>query len=273
MLFADICYTIVEYIKKGEKEMERYAFSNRAMFAIVMQDPSLCKQFIERVFPGKKVKKINMLTTEKTITTGIETKSVRLDAMFEGDDKVYDIEMQVATEDALPQRIRYYHSAIDRQILNSGDNYEELRDCYVIFVCRYDPFGRGKAVYQFKTIEENLLLKLEDGCNTIVLNTKCPTEYVPEELRTLFEYIELGKVEQDSFVHEIDDKVEKANLDEEVRGVMTLEEDFRARERMAVRRGRREQTKEITQKLKAMGIPTEQIAEATGLTIEEIEEL
>ena len=253
--------------------MERYAFSNRAMFAIVMQDPSLCKQFIERVLPGKKVKKINMLTTEKTITTGIESKSVRLDAMFEGDDKVYDIEMQVATEDALPQRIRYYHSAIDRQILNAGDNYEDLRDCYVIFVCRYDPFGRGKAVYQFKTIEENLHLKLGDGCNTIVLNTKSPTEEIPEELRPLFEYIESGKVEQDDFVHEIDDRVEKVNLDEEVRGVMTVEQEMRAQYRIGCRKGQKDEKIAIAQKMKAMGIPTEQIAEATGLTIEEIEEL
>ena len=249
--------------------MIHYEFSNRTMFAIVMQNESLCKQFIERVFPGKKVRKINMLTTEKTITVGIETKSVRLDAMFEGDNKVYDIEMQVATEDALPQRIRYYHSAIDRQILNAGDNYEDLRDSYVIFVCRYDPFKLGKAVYQFKTIEENLLLKLEDGCNTIVLNTKSPAEEIPEELKPLFEYIEKGKVEQDDFVHEIDEKVERANLDKEVRGIMTLEEDMRMRER----RNMKKLKKEIAKGLKSDGIPIEVIAKNTGLTIEEIEEL
>ena len=249
--------------------MTHYEFSNRTMFAIVMQNESLCRQFIERVFPGKKIRKINMLTTEKTITVGIETKSVRLDAMFEGDNKVYDIEMQVATEDALPQRIRYYHSAIDRQILNAGDNYEDLRDSYVIFVCRYDPFKLGKAVYQFKTIEENLNLKLNDGCNTIVLNTKSPISEIPEELKPLFEYIEQGKVAQDAFVHEIDEKVEKANLDEEVRGIMTLEEDMRMRERRSLKK----QKKEIALKLKADGIPAEAIAKYTGLTIEEVEEL
>ena len=249
--------------------MIHYEFSNRTMFAIVMQNESLCKQFIERVFPGKKVRKINMLTTEKTITVGIETKSVRLDAMFEGDNKIYDIEMQIATEDALPQRIRYYHSAIDRQILNSGDNYEDLRDSYVIFVCRYDPFKLGKAVYKFKTIEENLNLKLNDGCNTIVLNTKSPIAEIPEELKPLFEYIESGKVAQDAFVHEIDEKVEKANLDEEVHGIMTLEEDMRMRER----RNMKKLKKEIAKNFKQAGVPIEVIAENTGLTIEEVEEL
>ena len=268
----------------GETKMEKYKFSNRVMFAIVMQDSNLCKQFIERVFPDKKVAKINMLTTEKTIYTGITTKSVRLDAMFEGDDKVYDIEMQVATENALPQRIRYYHSAIDRQILDAGENYEDLRDSYVIFICRYDPFGLGKAVYQFKTMEENSYLKLEDGCNTIVLNTKCLISDVPEVLRPFFEYIEEGKVEQDDFVHEIDDKVEKANLDEEVRGIMTIgqeielwrkraEKAYEKGEQAGVERGSAQREQEIARNLIALGLPTEQIIKATGLSPEEIERL
>ena len=104
---------------------------------------------------------------------------------------------------------------------------------------------------------------------------------IPEALKPLFAYIENGKVEQDAFVHEIDEKVEKANLDEEVHGIMTLAEDTRIREIIAYDRGMAEgeqagatqKEQEITQKLKAMGMPAEQIAEATGLTIEEIEEL
>ena len=264
----------------GEVKMEKYEFSNRVMFAIVMQDSSLCKQFIERVFPDRKVAKINMLTTERTIYTGITTKSVRLDAMFEGDDKVYDIEMQVATESALPQRIRYYHSAIDRQILDAGEKYEDLRDSYVIFICRYDPFGLGRAVYQFKTMEENSYLKLEDGCNTIVLNTKCLISDVPEVLRPFFEYIEEGKVEQDDFVHEIDEKVEKANLDEEVRGIMTIgqeielwkkraEKAYEKGEQSGFEKGEQAGVLETARKMHAKGIPADVIKEVTNLSPEE----
>ena len=256
--------------------MTRYEFSNRTMFAIVMQNESLCRQFIERLFPDRKVTKINMLTTEKTIYTGIKSKSVRLDVMFEGDDKVYDIEMQVATEDALPQRIRYYHSAIDRQILDAGENYEDLRDCYVIFVCRYDPFGMGKAVYQFQTIDENLNLKLEDGCNTIVLNTKSPIAEIPEGLRPLFEYIEEGKVEQDAFVHEIDDRVEKANLDEEVQGIMTIGQEidlWKSRAEKAYDKGEQagiaQGILETARRMYAKGLPEEVIKEVTNLSPEE----
>ena len=48
---------------------------------------------------------------------------------------------------------------------------------------------------------------------------------------------------------------------------MTLQEDMDMRKEWALE----DQRKEIAQKLKSMGIPAEQIAEATGLTIEEIE--
>ena len=116
-------------------------------------------------------------------------------------------------------------------------------------------------------------MKLEDGCNTIVLNTKSPIAEIPEGLRPLFEYIEEGKVEQDAFVHEIDDRVEKVSLDEEVRGIMTLEEDFNARERMAVRRGHREEKQEIALNMLKEGMTIDVIAKVTGLTPEQIRTL
>ncbi len=160
------------------------------------------------------------------------------------------------------------------------------------FICRYDPFGLGRAVYQFRTIEENLNLKLEDGCNTIVLNTKSPIAEIPEGLRPLFEYIEEGKVEQDAFVHEIDEKVEKANLDEEVQGIMTIGQEielwknraekaynmgeqagFSKGEQAGAERGAAQKEQEIARNLIALGLPVSQIVTATGLSVAEIEKL
>ena len=54
---------------------------------------------------------------------------------------------------------------------------------------------------------------------------------------------------------------------------ISVEEFAEIRAEEAYDTGRNDQAKEIAQKMKSMGIPTEQIAEATGLTIEEIEEL
>lgn len=255
--------------------MSEFKLSNRIMFAIVMQDETLCKQFIERLFPERKVKKISVVTTEKAIITGIKSKSVRLDVMFEGDDQVYDVEMQVTEEKEIAKRTRYYHSAIDRQILNAGENYEDLREAYVIFICLYDPFNLGEPIYQFQMVDINLGLKLNDGCNTIILNTTCPSEKVPCELRPFFEYVSNGELEpseSDEFVLGLHEKVEEVNLDEEVCEIMTVEQEinlWKNRADKAYDEGERAAKKETARKMSAKGIPSDTIAEITGLSPDE----
>ena len=39
--------------------MVKYPFSSKLMFAIVMHDEEACRQFIEKLFPEKKVKEIH----------------------------------------------------------------------------------------------------------------------------------------------------------------------------------------------------------------------
>ena len=253
--------------------MAEYKFSDRLMFAIIMRDPNLCKQFIERVFPNRKVRKINVLSTEESIITGLQSKSVRLDVMFEGDNKVYDIEMQVAREKALYKRARYYQSAMAIHSLKAGEDYEKLKDTYVIFVCRFDPMKKGEPIYRISMHEENLGLKIPDGCNTILLNTKCPLERVPSELRPLFEYIESGKAEQDGFVLQIEEKVREAEFNEEVKRIMTVEQELKIQYRIGRENGQEEMQQEIAKNFKKAGIPIEVIAENTGLTVEEVNEL
>ena len=248
--------------------MPHYKFSDRLMFAIVMQDADLCKQFIERLFPGKKIRKINMLTTEKTIINGLKSKSVRLDVMFENDKTFYDIEMQVTEEKSIAKRARYYHSSMDTQTLKRGEKYDKLKKSYVIFICLFDPFGLGEPVYQFEMYDRNLDLKMNDESFTIMLDVNCPEGKIPKRLEAFFDYVKDERVaDGDEFISSIHEKVEKVNRDAEVIKIMTLQEDMDMRKEWALE----DQRNEIAQKLKSMGIPAEQIAEATGLTIEEIE--
>ena len=90
--------------------MGKYIFANKLMFAIIMRDPIACKKFIEMIFPERTVEKILFpnkaeedggaatineiaVEVEKTIITGIASKSVRLDVLFKGDEPVYRFEM------------------------------------------------------------------------------------------------------------------------------------------------------------------------------------
>ena len=287
--------------------MLKYKFSDKLMFAFVMQDEALCKEFIERVFHGRKVEKLTFpndirAIPEKTIVTGLISKSVRLDVLFEGDDRYYDIEMQSVPEGFLPQRSRYYHASMDTHILKKGQPYSKLKECYVIFICLQDPFGARAPVQSFGMYDEKLGLHLGDGSYTIVLNIDCPKEKIPKELETFFAYVEKGEIAtNDDFVQQIHQKVEEANRDAEVMEFMTLEEEMKVQEEFAfergmekgieqgieqgrtegiaegeksgIERGAAQEKREIAKQMLKEGMTKELIAKLTGLTLREIQVL
>ena len=72
----------------------------------------------------------------------------RLDLFVVDEDGVaYDIEMQMdnSYKKYLGKRSRYYVSLMDNGALKKDEPYSHLRKSYVIFICTFDPFGKGLA--------------------------------------------------------------------------------------------------------------------------------
>lgn len=278
--------------------MRKYQFTNKLMFAIVMHDPIACRGLIEKLFPDRKVKAIYFPgkngeqevadtkevlkhyteEVEKTIIIGLESKSVRLDVLFEDDEAIYDIELQLEREEEIPKRSRYYHTAMARNSLRKGEPYGKLKRSYVIFVCCFDAFGMDEPIYRFEMYDKNLQLNLNDGSSTIILNTKCSKERIPEELAAFYAFVDSGRVdENDLLVKYLDKRVEEANNDEEVDRIMTLEEEMIIRYDRGLRKGKEEgaaeEKRKIAKNLKKLGVGITEIEKATGLTNKEIEAL
>ena len=259
--------------------MVKYKFSNKLMFALVMQDEELCTTLIERLFPGKKVRSLTFpkdihITPENTIVTGVLSRSVRLDVLFEGEDEYYDIEMQVETDPDLAKRARYYHTSMDTHFLKRGKPYSDLKPTYVIFICLHDPFDIGEPIYQFERFDRNLQLQLNDETFTIILAIDCPKGKIPKELETFFTYVDSGEVdESDAFVKRIHERVEEVNRDSEVLEIMTIEEEMNVRADYAYKQGAAQEKREIARSMLQEGIAKTVITKITGLSAEEIERL
>ena len=221
----------------------RFPFDNQFMFAKVMGNQPVCREFIQRLFSDRKVTEVKDLeiadvTTEATVIPGVYSKSVRFDVLFGDDESWYNIEMQVAKEDDLPQRGRYYSSALDVAHLEKGKPYRNLKQSFVIFICRFDYYNKREAIYTFERFDKKLQLPYSDGSYIIMLNTKCPEEKVPEEFRSFFHYINTSEVDTDDwFVEMIHQLVLRYQSDEEVARVATLEEEFMRKEILAEERG------------------------------------
>ena len=121
-----------------------------------------------------------------------------------------------------------------------------------------------------------------DETYTVILNTTCPKEKVPTSLRKFFSYVISQEIpSNDSFIEQIHHLVEELNGRKEIEQIMTLEEELDVRfsigKKEGLSEGRKEGEKnalcETARKMKAKGFEANDIAEITGLSLEEIEKI
>ena len=139
-----------------------------------MRDKELCRETLE-VFLDKNIGNIDYIDNQKVIDIDYNSKSVRLDVYVEDEKRFYNVEMQVVNKKELPKRSRYYQSMIDLDGTEKGQIYTELKENIVIFICKFDPFGKSLPRYSFENIcIENKELYLEDGTCKVFFNAKDP---------------------------------------------------------------------------------------------------
>ena len=253
---------------------------NNFMFRLVMEKQELCKKLIECIL-GIKIKSISYMEHEKSFEANLRSKGIRLDLFVIDEDGVaYDIEMQMdnSYKEFLGRRTRYYVSTMDNNALKKGERYSQLRKSYVIFICTFDPFGRGLAKYTFNAIcNEDHSLVLDDGVTRVFINTEGDRHRISKELASLIGYISTGEV-TDDYTKDLDEEVRTLrNDDGRERDYMTYMQTIMEHEDMAYSQGI---TQGISQANKAMAIkmlkankPYEEISEFTELTMSEIDEL
>ena len=208
-----------------------YTIRSRYVFNAVMRDKGVCLEFLRLVFPELYIRDIE-INTEQTMENHLGQKGIRLDIYVEdkGAQRVIDMEMQVSNDAAeLPKRTRYYSSTIDGWLLNRSEDYENLCDTIILFVCPFDPFKRGQKIYTFehKCLEEPDLT-LQNGQRIRFLNTVGVKGSISKELQAVFDYITSDDGEaEDPFAKKLKEMVSEINADAERIGVvMTFEEEL-----------------------------------------------
>ena len=72
-----------------------------------------------------------------------------MDVYLQDEDKVINMEMQTANHGDLAKRARYYQAAADIDTTPKGSRYRELRQNYVIFICKHDYTRKKPAQTDF----------------------------------------------------------------------------------------------------------------------------
>ena len=179
-------------------------------------------------------------------------------------------DMQNDREKCICGRIRIYGSNMDSTLLPKGTDNYCVPEVIVIFLCRFDPIGKKKYVYDSRPPRS----KEPDGwMNTgmrhICLNAKGRKGPVSPRLKAFLDYVNGIEVDDD-LCDNIDRAVQKMKDDENMRRYymsysMYMEDIKRAAENKGLKRGKKEGRTEERESLAIKhyknGTPIETIAE------------
>ncbi|MCD7905126.1 MAG: Rpn family recombination-promoting nuclease/putative transposase [Clostridiales bacterium] len=172
-------------------KLQTLNLSDDFLFRMVMRNPEICTLVIEEVL-NIKIRKIEYIEEQKDIKNVYRGKGVRLDVYADNDDgSVFNLEMQTDNKGGLEKRARYYQSGLDVHLLKEGEDYRNLKDNYVIFICCFDNFKLERYKYTFESFcTEDKELALKDGAYKIFLNTRGSRGEVSDDLKAFLKYIE-----------------------------------------------------------------------------------
>ena len=289
------------------------------MFSSIMRDPEICMELLQYLLPEKKIVKIhyhsetdsdgkeiaenrNLPESQKVLQEAIARRGVRLDVFLDDGKTIYDVEMQTTNDRYLAQRTRYYQSRIDADQLDRGAQFDELKPSYVIFICKFDPFGEELYRYTFvNSCIEKAELRLEDGATRLFFNTAGKKGEISAHLKELLVYMNNTKTYsgdrgQNDLIEKIEEAVAIAKRSSEWRrSYMVFEERFRTAElhgeergeergikigeergkeqglKIGEEHGKKEHGIEVAQKMLTEKFPINQIVFLSGLTVEEID--
>ena len=291
------------------KKWEDLNFSDNYIFCKVMRNESLCKEMLQ-ILLDLKVEKINYIETEKQIENLYDAKGIRMDVFIQDSDRVIDLEMQTGDYEDLILRSRYYQSAADISTVPRRTKYKDLKENYIVFLCKEDPFGKGLPVYTKKSIfAETDAIPYNDKCHNIFYNSSGYAKVKDNELRNVLRFIHELKADS-NFTKRLESSVDEAKS----RGIMRDEymyfQDILEEEKEEVREiglaegraqglaeglaegraeghaegrvqghaegraeGLAESSKDIAAKMIKKGYGLKEISELTGLALDEIEKL
>ena len=265
-----------------KKPVDKLTFADDGMFQEVMRNPEICAELIERLL-HLKVGHVEYPELEKAIKPFYTTKGVRLDVYLKDEDKIIDVELQCYPQEALGKRTRYYQSMIDMDSLMKGQDYPELKESYILFICKQDPFfideenklSYGLPCYTFQNIcKENTEVNLNDKSLTVIYNASAYEAEKDEKIKAFLHFISTNEPGKDDFTKRLSKLVEKIKDNEKFRSdyaAMNLHDrDIR---RAAIKEGAQQKTIEAAIEFYENGVTVEIIAKSLKMTTERVLEI
>ena len=150
--------------------IENFRLMDDTFMSKCLENAPECIELILQIILGKKDLKVVKSQTEYPIKN-LQGRGVRFDVFArDSEGREYDIEIQRAKDGAEPKRARYNSALMDANALKSGEDFDKLRDTYVIFITENDVMEGEQDAYSYLRMEERSGKRLHDGTHIIYVN-------------------------------------------------------------------------------------------------------
>ena len=254
---------------------EYFDFTNDLIFRWVMEREENCLAILRAILPELKITAVKRRENEHPVNylAFDDERGVRFDAIIEDDrERFYDVEMQVANQPVLGKRVRYYQAQIDQETLKKGEDYDDLRESYVIFFCAFDPCGQDRRLYQFHYYEDDdRQLRLPTNSHVILINALGTKGQITPALAAVLDVMNRRRDNANPLAVRLVKEIDGYNRDKKRRrALMNLKMRLKDERRLGLSEGRAEGRDEMAlgliHALQAQGMPQKQIVEALALT-------
>lgn len=269
-----------KHYERYRQVLERLTLMSDIFMRNVLEKPE-CAEYVLQVIMDNPTLKVVDLVIQKDYKN-LQGRSAILDCVAQDESgRQFNIEVQQENEGASPKRARYHSGLLDMNILNPGEDYEKLPETYVIFITKDDVLKKNLPIYHIRrTIQETNEI-FDDHTHIIYVNSK------------ICDDTKLGRLMHDFHCRRASD-MHSTVLAQRVRelketpegGISMCEEmekiysegrtEGRLEGRMEGRlegrlEGRMEGQRKMALSLANMGMPSEKIAEAAGVSVELVE--
>ena len=250
----------------------------------------ITKAFLQEILK-EKIDKIELNVNPILRRETIEDKMGVLDVVAKINNKQnVDIEMQMISNEKLPERILYYWARLFSKGIKKGEDYEKLEKTIAILITnkKIEKFEELKYHTEWKIFEkENKKVMLTDKLEIHIIELEKIEEKIQESNDKLLDWLYFlinpdsrrvkNKMRENEELKEAKEKLDKITEDARMQQLAWWREKAIYEENTMLnssyKKGRKEEKLENARKMKEKNIPIETIIEITGLTKEEIEEL
>ena len=135
--------------EKQKQIVDKMNIIDDTFFHKMVENPEVCEEMIQTFLEDDSIRVIQNMPQRYLRNTGAKSDN-----------------------DNHQKRVRYNTSNIDTYMTEKGIKYDEMPDVYVIYIGKFDVFGKQQTVYHIERIIHETGDTVENGCHEIYLNTK-----------------------------------------------------------------------------------------------------